>query len=80
MEHKVVLLMQLAEMVVLVEVEQELVNHLAQQEPVELVTLQGKARRQVLPKAAMEDTLLVVVEVEQEIQLAGVVDLVVPES
>jgi hypothetical protein len=38
-EHKVVLHLQLAEMVVLVEVEQELVNQLAQQEPVELVTL-----------------------------------------
>ena len=38
-EHKVVPHLQLAEMVVLVEVEQELVNQLAQQEPVELVTL-----------------------------------------
>jgi hypothetical protein len=31
----------------------------------------------VLPKEVMEDTLLVVVEVEQELQLAILVDLVV---
>jgi hypothetical protein len=33
----------------------------------------------VLPKEVMEDTLLVVVEVEQELQLAILVDLVVQE-